>query len=633
MKLACLSRSLSSPCFALIVALILASARVAADPIGPPAFNGLSRPNGRQIVRAGEHWLVVTPDPSGQRAWLATATAQAPLGLASWETSLFLSPDDCGLFLAKGPCPVPPSLVLDRTGRVHAAWGSGDAVWYARGPEAGADLATRLCDRRAWVGADGQVPKAILDNAVLGDLAVTDQGEVWIAAVKRGAGTSTTLCLGRHSIGHWAFEDLATDTGFHRFHPPVLQVLPDGSAHLAWSDTRGRILYLRYRPGEKAEPRVLVQGGYDPNGRHPTLLANGRHLLIAYETFYAQIEYAVEEDGKWRTNQRLTSADPRFATDVLHSPQFALDRHGVAWLFFADATRKFTYFTRWLGSGWSDIYDCRGIHYRAPRFETNLIGADWFAVEKHPPASAPDIGVALANGLAPEKNEFHRLAVPAPAAVAGSATLFFDLLETAGLDDVELVLDEARKDPKNPLLQPGKPGAFDQDRVFNHGSVLFDVDTNKFRMWYAGAHRRQGVYWWEWLSIGYAESDDGVAWEKIPTGVADTDKDTGRNRLPVLPWPCAVFKDPNDPDRERRYKVVQFDRNQLQSMAALRGEYDLDSPVVPGSLYQSADGIHWSSEPIAMSFPGGKPWEFVVQNFFIDPADPDPARRRAVSVA
>jgi hypothetical protein len=348
-------------------------------------------------------------------------------------------------------------------------------------------------------------------------------------------------------------------------------------------------------------------------------------LIIAYESIYAQIEYAVEEQGQWRNNQRLTSFDPRLTTDVLHSPQLSLDRHGVVWLVFSDTTRKFSYFTRWLGSAWSDIYDARGIYYRSPRFETNLLPADWLAVEKYPPGNAAELGISLANSLAEDRREFHRLTVPAPVVAAGSSTLFFDLLELAQLDGVELVLDQAQKNPGNPLLRQGPAGAFDQDRVFNHGSVLFDGD--KFRMWYAGVHRQKGVSWWEWLRIGYAESPDGVAWQRVATGVAETDKESDVNRLPVLPWPCVVYKDEGDSDRNRRYKCVQFDRHQRQLMASVRGEYDMLSTICPGRLLQSPDGIHWSEEPITLRFPEGKMWEFVVQSFFIDPAEPDPARR------
>ncbi len=596
----------------------LGAVNLAAADAPLPFYSGLARPNGKQIVRVGDQWLVVTPDPSGRRASLSAMLHGANVSLAGdGKKEFFLSSDDRGLFRSLGPAAVPPSLVVDRGGRVHAAWDDGNAVWYARAAAGAA--AAGLLQHGAWAGVDGQPPQPILADAILGDVAVTEAGEVWIAAVKRATDGLTTLCLGRFD-GKWEFENLAKDVGFH---PPVLHVSANRSAHVAWSDTRGRILYLRHRPGEDNELSVLCKGGYAANGRNPSIIAVGKQVLIAFESLYDQIEYAVLDNGTWRSAQRLTSLDDRLATDVLHSPQLALDRHGVAWLFFSDTTRRFTYFTRWLGSEWSDVYDCRGIFYRSPRFESDLLPADWLAVEKYPPAGARDIGIVLANSLASEKIEVHPIAVPAPKLAVGSTTLFLDLLEAAGMQNLELVLDEAKKDPRNPLVTPGKPGSFDQDRVLNHGTVLFDVD--KFRMWYGAAHRQQGVYWWKWMSTGYAQSNDGLAWEKPFVDALGAGKELDANQLP-LPWPCAVFKDLEDKNPAGRYKVVQFDRHQLQLMAALAGKYDMDSPTCPGELYQSADGIHWTSEPISISFPGGKPRELVVQSFFIDPQRARPGK-------
>jgi hypothetical protein len=92
----------------------------------------------------------------------------------------------------------------------------------ARGP-ADAVSPKRLGMRGSWSGADGPEPRAILGQAVPGDLTVTDQGEVWLAAVQRADDGSTTLCLGRNAA-RWEFEELARGVGVH---PPVLHVLPD----------------------------------------------------------------------------------------------------------------------------------------------------------------------------------------------------------------------------------------------------------------------------------------------------------------------------------------------------------------------------------------------------------------------
>ncbi len=606
----------------------------------------LSRPNGRQVARWNGQWLVVTPDSTARRASLAVFRDLSGQSLRWFSNEVsFLAPDQSGLFRSTAPCPVPPSLAVDRTGQLHVLWGTGNDVWYARvqkpqnaqtsqvrparGTGKGSssvaastnDTATYLRDTKSWTGIGGQPPKPVLTNASTGDLQVTETGEVWVLALKHGANGATTMCLG-HLSGQWEFEDIADGVGFH---PPAFDVLPDGTAHVAWSDTRGRLLYLRHRKGERAEPQVLSKGGYGSTGRNPSILANGGQVIIANETQHAEIEYAVLEDGKWRAAQRFSKADRRLESDVMHSPQLVMDNHGVVWLFVADSTRRFTYSARWLGKNWSDICDCRGIYYRAPRFETNFLAPDWLGVEKHPPVESTDIGVTLANNLAPDRTEFHRISVVKPTASSGSKVLFFDMQEVAASEGVELVLNEARKDPRNPVLKPGEPGSFDHERVLNHGTVLFD--DNRFRMWYAGVNRRKNAYWWEWLNIGYAESNDGLLWNKVATGVEGTSPGPDQNRIPLLPWPTAVFKDVDDREPGRRYKAVQFDRHQLQLQASARGEYDMADPVTPGRLLLSPDGIHWTTEPLSVEFPDGKLWELVVQSFFIDRNELDPARR------
>lgn len=608
---------------AVVASTALPSDGRGAEPADLPAsqYSGLAVGNGKQVARIGEWWVVIRPNRDGRGGSLSIAARNAPLALNAWKTIPLFAPEE-GVFACPGPSRVPPSIVADAAGRLHALWGSGDELWYARTDLDQSAPSDRLKQRTAWSGADGGEAAAILKNATPGDIVAAGSGAPLVAAVRRDGSGQTVLCLGRYARGKWNFEDLAEGVGFH---PPVMHVSADGTVHLAWSDTRGRLLYLRPRSGRQHDVQVLSKGGFYPNARNPAIVEVGGKVVVAYESLYTQIEYAVLDGGQWTANIRLTALDPRFASDVIHSPQLAIDSSGVAWLFLSDGTRRFTYYARWLGTRWSDVYDCRGIYYHAPRYESNLLAADWLGVEKYPPAAADDIGIALANDLAPERSEFHRVATRMLRPKAGSGVLFLDMLETAAVEHVELVLDEARKDPHNPLLKPGPPGAFDQDRVLNHGTVIFDED--KFRMWYGACHRRRGVYWWQWMSTGYAESADGVHWTKPCTHVSPASPSgPDCNRLP-LPWPCALYKDPHERDPQRVYKVVQFDRHQLQLMAALEGKYDLQSSECPGGLYESGDGIHWTAEPIRVRFPGGKPMELVVQSFFIDRDEPDPERR------
>ena len=54
----------------------------------------------------------------------------------------------------------------------------------------------------------------------------------------------------------------------------------------------------------------------------------------------------------------------------------------------------------------------------------------------------------------------------------------------------------------NPVLEPGDAGSWDKNQL-NTGGVIFDGSI--YKMWYAGRFRR---------GIGYAESSDGIIWQK-----------------------------------------------------------------------------------------------------------------------
>ena len=99
---------------------------------------------------------------------------------------------------------------------------------------------------------------------------------------------------------------------------------------------------------------------------------------------------------------------------------------------------------------------------------------------------------------------------------------------------VDLTVHEARRHTRNPLIDVGSEGSFDSDRVFNHGTVL--NDGVGYRMWYGAIHEPlpgekanktdphdedrtnpQSVPWWDTITCGYAESEDGVDWKTHPS--------------------------------------------------------------------------------------------------------------------
>jgi hypothetical protein len=603
-----------------VTCLVLAT-DLAAEPA--PSENAASSPaprNGKQISRIGKSWLSAGADAAAGRLLLFRADdPPAQSSIRAWQPLAFASRGKDGLFPLEGGNVTAPSLALDRQERLHVAWESGGAVWHARSSSG----KERLADRHAWTSAAGERPAAVILQARLGDIAVTERGDIWLAAVRTTSDSATVICLA-HYTDKWQVHELAQGKGYR---PPVFDVRPDGTAHLTWADDWGRVFYQQYRQGAIGPVETIARSGWLSNGKDPVIATVGDQVLIVYANVYAELQYALQEHGKWKIAYvpDRRKPDPRFGTDILHSPQLAVDAHGVVWLVFADATRKYTYFTRWLGSGWSDIYDARGIFHVAPHFESNYLSPDTICLEKKVPAGVADLGLFLGHALVPDHSEFHRLSVATPAPQAGATVLFMDLLEVARLEGLELILNEAKRHPSNPLFTPGPEGAFDSQRVFNHGTVLWD--QGKFRMWYTGLQREKGKPWWEWEHAGYAESKDGLQWMRVdvpqPHGVTGKD----RNRFADLAVRPRIFKDDSNPDPKQRYQAIYFPPHGALLELAAKGEYSSDSPKIPGQRYYSPDGMNWTSEPITVEFRGGKPSEFVPQSWFRDPQEQDESRR------
>jgi predicted GH43/DUF377 family glycosyl hydrolase len=80
-----------------------------------------------------------------------------------------------------------------------------------------------------------------------------------------------------------------------------------------------------------------------------------------------------------------------------------------------------------------------------------------------------------------------------------------DLLES---QNVQRTWHALNKHPANPVLSPVDP----ETGILLFGTVLVDPDTGRFRMWYYVYNT--GVAW-----IGYAESDDGLAWSRPNLGL------------------------------------------------------------------------------------------------------------------
>ena len=158
-----------------------------------------------------------------------------------------------------------------------------------------------------------------------------------------------------------------------------------------------------------------------------------------------------------------------------------------------------------------------------------------------------------------------------------------------------------------PVLAPEAP--WEGLGLIGRNCILWDADESRFKCWYpaydptlpdapVGAKRR-------WA---YAESRDGLSWERPNLGLTEFAGSTANNLLRLagvgesaaVLW--SVAKDPRDPDPARRYKAIGLDRHPRRP-----GELTWTGPDGEDEWYRShgrhlacgvyvaysADGLTW----------------------------------------
>ena len=189
------------------------------------------------------------------------------------------------------------------------------------------------------------------------------------------------------------------------------------------------------------------------------------------------------------------------------------------------------------------------------------------------PASRPAAGISVQTA-APQ--------------VVPEATLFaFDNVSIPFHRNLYLSMHQGRKHPQNPIVrrEEGRP---DGARAQYLGTVL--RQQGKFRMWYVAADKESfrdfsenGVM--SGWRVAYAESNDGIQWEKPNLGLVEYSGNRDNNLVLIDPPKLSVIAglsilyEPEDPDPSRRFKM----------MAAAPAEGS-GTTAVP--LY-SGDGLRW----------------------------------------
>ena len=145
------------------------------------------------------------------------------------------------------------------------------------------------------------------------------------------------------------------------------------------------------------------------------------------------------------------------------------------------------------------------------------------------------------------------------------------------------------KHPDNPVLERGREGACDFWRA-GQPSVLHE--DGRWRMWYVARHQ---MYGHDQIHIAYAQSHDGVHWEKPELGLRELNGNSRNNLVDCAPGlnSCTVIRDPDAPP-DRRYVMVGEDMTDWV-------EWGHRAPSIT-RIDVSADGLHWCKITDSTSF-------------------------------
>lgn len=181
--------------------------------------------------------------------------------------------------------------------------------------------------------------------------------------------------------------------------------------------------------------------------------------------------------------------------------------------------------------------------------------------------------------------------------IGNDKQLFIDDDIIESLEGASKRLNQPVKYPANPVL-PSVP-AWEAGLVVNFASVVFDEQDNLFKMWYGLGDPHRGD---EEFLLAYAASQDGIQWEKPSLGLFEYRGTTQNNVVRARNGcACAVFKDANEIDPARRYKLLYQDHG-IRACAAYAAdglhwtEYNDGQPVIPEG--RDSQNVAWWDEQL-----------------------------------
>ncbi len=124
------------------------------------------------------------------------------------------------------------------------------------------------------------------------------------------------------------------------------------------------------------------------------------------------------------------------------------------------------------------------------------------------------------------------------ASEADELVLFsFDDVSIPWRDNLKLTLERPKKHPGNPVMKVGPQGSPDGNGTLLYGTVF--EDGGKLRMWYVAWPQIDKRYPKQtnryYRPIAYAESNDGIHWQKPNLGLVDFNDNKNNNLISIEP--------------------------------------------------------------------------------------------------
>ena len=162
-----------------------------------------------------------------------------------------------------------------------------------------------------------------------------------------------------------------------------------------------------------------------------------------------------------------------------------------------------------------------------------------------------------------------------------------------------------RKHPDNPLLSPAHPW---EEGLKCYGTAIYEQD--KFRLWYQALAFGQRLHPSYTTAVGYAESSDGLAWDRPPVGLdhplfGKTHWVVLSNGRSHLCSPSVVKDFRSRIKSDRRYKMMFYDAMDVETLRSRGSPFPPDpavsgwGPVAGEGIFVafSGDGLHWTKHP------------------------------------